>query len=51
MERDQVTGITPTTLDIGDESFGYIDVNYVVVLFRKRECHRKDRRYPDRIPG
>ena len=34
-ERDQVTGITPDTLDIGDESFGYIDVNYVVVLFRR----------------
>ena len=34
-ERDQVTGITPETLNIGNEGFGYIDVNYVMVLFRR----------------
>jgi len=34
-ERDQVTGITMDTINLGNEGFGYIDVNYVMVIFRR----------------
>jgi hypothetical protein len=34
-ERAQTAGVTPETLNIGNEGFGYIDVNYVMVIFRR----------------
>jgi DNA-directed RNA polymerase subunit RPC12/RpoP len=34
-ERAQATGVTLETLNIGNEGFGYIDVNYVMVIFRR----------------
>ena len=34
-ERAQATDLTIETLNLGNEGFGYIDVNYVMVIFRR----------------
>lgn len=34
-ERDQATDVTIETMNLGNEGFGYIDVNYVMVIFRR----------------
>jgi hypothetical protein len=34
-ERAQATDVTIETINIGNEGFGYIDVNYVMVIFRR----------------
>jgi hypothetical protein len=34
-EREQVTGLTVETINLGNGGFGYIDVNYVMVIFRR----------------
>ena len=34
-QRAQATDVTIETINLGNEGFGYIDVNYVMVIFRK----------------
>ncbi|HZK30739.1 MAG TPA: zinc ribbon domain-containing protein [Methanoregula sp.] len=34
-ERQQVTGLTVETINLGNGGFSYIDVNYVMVIFRR----------------
>jgi len=34
-ERAQATDVTIETMNLGNEGFGYIDVNYVMVIFRR----------------
>jgi ribosomal protein L37E len=34
-EREQVTGVTVETINLGNGGFGFIDVNYVMVIFRR----------------
>ena len=34
-ERSQATDVTIETINLGNEGFGYIDVNYVMVIFRR----------------
>jgi hypothetical protein len=34
-EREQVTGLTVESINLGNGGFGYIDVNYVMVIFRR----------------
>jgi len=34
-ERAQATDVTIETINLGNDGFGYIDVNYVVVIFRQ----------------
>ena len=34
-EREQVTGVTAETINLGNGGFAYIDVNYVMVIFRR----------------
>jgi hypothetical protein len=34
-EREQATGLTVESINLGNGGFGYIDVNYVMVIFRR----------------
>ncbi len=34
-EREQVTGVTVETINLGNGGFGYIDANYVMIIFRR----------------
>jgi hypothetical protein len=34
-EREQVPGLPVETINLGNGGFGYIDVNYVMVIFRR----------------
>ena len=34
-KREQATGVTIETINLGNGGFGYIDVNYVMVIFRR----------------
>lgn len=34
-EREQVTGVTVENINLGNGGFGYIDANYVMIIFRR----------------